>query len=128
LIPSFKKSVSHNNIESNVYDEDSVVNDVSSDCYTKIVLEDDGNQHNETVLKPSPIDKLLDGHTRTIQVVSVKSDTFHRNFTLEEHFMINLCNVCDEANAPLDLVDKIVGVICDVQSNGLNMESNIIHS
>jgi len=83
-----KKSVSHNRIESNVYDEDSVVNDVSSDCYTEIVLEDDGNQHNETVLKPSPIDKLLDEHTGTIQVVPIKSDTFHRYFTLEEHFMI----------------------------------------
>jgi len=42
--------------------------------------------------------------------------------------MINLCNICDEANAPLDLVDKIVGVIRDTQSNGLNMQSNIICS
>jgi len=39
-----------------------------------------------------------------------------------------LCNICDEANAPLDLVNKIVGVICDAPSNGLNMESNIICS
>ena len=42
--------------------------------------------------------------------------------------MINLFNVCEEANAPLDLVNKIVDVIRDAQNNGLNMESNIVHS
>ncbi len=56
------------------------------------------------------------------------SAIFQRNFTPEEHFMINLCNICDEANAPLDLVDKIVGVVRDAQCNGLNMQSNIICS
>ena len=40
--------------------------------------------------------------------------------------MINLCNVCEESNAPLDLVDKLVDVICDAQNNRLNMESNIV--
>jgi len=40
--------------------------------------------------------------------------------------MINLCNVCEEASVPLDLVDKIVDVIHDAQNNGLNMESNIV--
>jgi len=70
----------------------------------------------------------LDVHTGAIQVVPIEGDTFHRNFTLEEHFMINLCNICDEANTPLDLVDEIVGVIHDAQSNGLNMESNIFCS
>jgi len=42
--------------------------------------------------------------------------------------MINLCHVCDKVNAPLDLVDKIVTVICNAQSNGLNMYSNIVQS
>ncbi len=46
----------------------------------------------------------------------------------EEHFMINLCYICDEANVPVDHVDKIVGVICDAQNNGLNLESNVICS
>jgi len=53
LISSFKESLSHNKIESHVYKEDSVVNNVSSNCYTETVLEDNGNEHNETVLKPS---------------------------------------------------------------------------
>jgi len=61
-----------------------------------------------------------------VKVVPVDGDYFNRAFTLEEHFMINLCHVCDRANAPLDLVDKIVTVICDAQSNGLDMKSNII--
>jgi len=67
-------------------------------------------------------------HTGAIQVVPIEGDIFHRNFTPEEHFVINLCNICDEANTPLDLVNKIVGVIRDAQSNGLNMQSNIICS
>jgi len=41
--------------------------------------------------------------------------------------MINLCNVCEEANATLDLEDKVVALIYDAQNNGLNMESNIFH-
>jgi len=40
--------------------------------------------------------------------------------------MIQLCNTCVDANAPLDLVDKIVGIICDGQNNGLNIDSNIV--
>jgi len=108
---SCTESVSHNKIDSHVYEEDSIVNNVSSYCYTETVLEDDGNKCNEVALKPSWIDKLLVIHTEAIQVVPIDSDIFDRNFTPEEHFMINLCNICDEANAPLDLVDKIVGVI-----------------
>jgi len=44
----------------------------------------------------------------------------------EECFIINLCIICDEANAPLDVVDQIVAVIHDSQNNGLNTESNIV--
>jgi len=46
----------------------------------------------------------------------------------EEHFMINLCNTCVDANVPLDLVDKIVHIICDAQNNGLNIDSDIVRS
>jgi len=41
----------------------------------------------------------------------------------EVHFMINLCNVYDEAIAPLDLIDKVVAVIHDTQNNGLKATS-----
>jgi len=91
-------------------------------------MDDDDTQFNELDSKPSPIDKLPDLSTGTIQVVPIESRTFHRNFTPEEHFMLNLCNVCEEANAPLDLVDKVVEVFCDAQSNGLNLESNVVCS
>ena len=53
---------------------------------------------------------------------------FQCAFTPEEHFMINLCNTCVDANVPLDLVDKIVSIFRDAQSNGLNIDSNIIRS
>jgi len=46
----------------------------------------------------------------------------------EEHFMINLCNTCVDANVPLDLVDKIVHIIHDAQHNGLNIDSDIVQS
>ena len=63
-----------------------------------------------------------------INVMPIDDDMFSRPFTPEEHFMINLCPVCDEANAPLDLVDKVVTVFHDAQSNGLNLESDIVRS
>jgi len=53
---------------------------------------------------------------------------FNWAFTPEEHFMINLCNVYEEANAPLDLVVKVVAVICNAQNNGINMKINIVCS
>ena len=70
----------------------------------------------------------LDTSIESIQVLPMDSDMFQQEFTPEEHFMINLCNVCDESNAPLDLVDKVVAVFCNAQNNGLNMESNAVHS
>jgi len=79
-------------------------------------------------LKLSSVDESSNACNRAVQNVPIDSDIFQRNFTLEEHFMINLCHICDEANAPLDLVDKIVGVVRDAQCNGLNMQSNIIRS
>jgi len=42
--------------------------------------------------------------------------------------MIQLCNTCVDANVPLDLLDKIVGIIHDGQNNGLNIDSNIVIS
>jgi len=42
--------------------------------------------------------------------------------------VINLSNVCEESNAPLDLVEKVVDVIHNAQNNGLNMESNVVCS
>jgi len=121
--------VSHNKIVDNqVYEEGSVINDVSSNCYIETVLDDDDDKCNEAVLKLSSIDKLLAVQMGAIQVLPIDSGIFQRNFTPEEHFMINLCNICDEANAPLDLVNKTVGVVRDAQCNGLNMQSNIICS
>ena len=79
-------------------------------------------------MKLSSVDESSNACNRAVQNVPIDSDIFQRNFILEEHFMINLCHICDEANAPLDLVDKIVGVVRDAQCNGLNMQSNIICS
>ena len=115
-----------NNDKNDSDEDDSVI--ISSDCYAAIAMDDDDTQFNELDLKPSPIDKLPDLSTGTIQVVPIQSSTFHRNFTPEEHFTINLCNVCEEANAPLDLIDKVDKVFCDAQSNGLNLESNVVCS
>jgi len=62
----------------------------------------------------------------SVRVLLIESYLFTQAITPEEHFMINLCNVCEEANALLDLVDKIVDIFLDAQNNGLNMESNIV--
>jgi len=126
-ISAFNKAVMNINNDKSDSDEDNSVI-ISSDCYAAIAMDDDDTQLNELDLTPSPIDKLPALSTGTIQVVPIESSTFHRNFMPEEHFMINLCNVCKEANAPLDLVDNVVKVFCDTQSNGLNLESNVVHS
>jgi len=118
-------SLSHNkNVDSQVYEEESVVNDVSSNCYFDSVVDDDDAKCNEEQSKLSSVDESLNACNRAVQIVPIDSDIFQRNFTPEEHFMINLCHICDEANAPLDLVDKIVGVVRDAQCNGLNMQSD----
>jgi len=126
---SYIESLSHNkNVDSQVYEEESVINDVSSNCYFDSVVDDDDAKCNEGELKLSSIDELWNVHSGAVQIVPIDSDIFQRNFTPEEHFMINLCHICDEANAPFDLVDKIVGVVRDAQCVGLNMQSNVIHS
>jgi len=61
-----------------------------------------------------------------IKVLPIEGNVFNQAFTPEEHFMINLCNVSEESNAPLDLGDKVVYVIHDVQNNGLNLASNVV--
>jgi len=64
----------------------------------------------------------------SIRTLPLEGDFFHCAFTPEEHFMINLCNTCVDANVPLDLVDKIAAIIQDAQNNGLNIDSNIVRS
>jgi len=83
---------------------------------------------NDNDMESNSIENTSDQSIASVKIVPIESDLFTQAFTPEEHFMINLCNVCEEANAPLDLVDKIVDVIHDAQNNGLNMESNIVHS
>ncbi len=78
--------------------------------------------------KSSPVTSVQTSTAGMVHVLPIESNMFHHAFTPEEHFMINLCNVCDEANTPLDLVDKVVAVIRDTQNNGLNFESNIVCS
>jgi len=64
----------------------------------------------------------------SVNILPFNGDLFRCAFTPEEHFMIYLCNTCVDANVPLDLVDKIVSIFCDAQSNGFNIDSNIIRS
>jgi len=52
----------------------------------------------------------------SVNILPFNGDLFQRAFTPEEHFMINLCNTCVDANVPLDLVDKIVSILCDAQA------------
>jgi len=54
-----------------------------------------------------------------VNLLPIEGNIFNQAFIPEECFMINLCNVCAESNAPLDLVDEKVDVICDAQNNGL---------
>jgi len=63
-----------------------------------------------------------------VSTLPLEGDLFHQAYTPEEHFVIQLCNTCVEANVPLDLVDKIVGIIHDGQNNDLNIDSNIVWS
>jgi len=123
-----QQSKIHSIERNNTSDEDmrsNLLSDVSAHCGIDI-----GNSSNydNNDSKPSPTDTEGSSSIGTVHVLPIDSDMFHRAFTPEEHFMINLCHVCDEANAPLDIVDKIVAVFRDAQNNGLNMESNIIRS
>jgi len=110
--------------------------DINPSEKSKLLEDDDdicintfNDSDGETInIEPSSSNKLIVNDSVAIKVLPLDGDYFNRAFTLEEHFMINLCHVCDRANAPLDLVDKIVTVIRDAQSNGLDMNSNIIRS
>ena len=73
-------------------------------------------------------DSSSDSNIGSVNMLPCNGDLFQRAFTPEEHYMINLCNTCVDANVPLDLVDKIVSIFRDAQSNGLNIDSNIIRS
>jgi len=84
--------------------------------------------HNTEIAEQNSTKSLVSMNMGPVKVLPVEGDLFNRAFTPEEHFMINLCNICNEANAPLDLVDKVVAVIHDAHNNGLNMESNVVRS
>jgi len=84
------------------------------------------SDYSDSDMESSSTENPCDQSIVSVNILPIESDIFNRAFTPEEHFMINLCNVCEEANAPLDLVDKIVDVIRDAQNNGFNMESNIV--
>jgi len=58
--------------------------------------------------KQSSTSKLLSSDFEAIKVLPVDGDIFNRAFTPEEHFMNNLCHVCDKANAPLDLLIRLL--------------------
>jgi len=60
-----------NNDKSNSDEDNSVI--ISSDCYAAIAMDDDDTQFNELDSKPSPIDKLPDLSTGTIQVVPIET-------------------------------------------------------
>ena len=123
-LASNSRTILHSSTEESNACEDDV-----SDCFTnKSVFSSNFVCHNFDDRSYSTNSLPLDTSIESIQVLPMDSDIFQREFTPEEHFMINLCNVCDEANAPLDLVDKVVAVFCNAQNNGLNMESNVVCS
>jgi len=123
-LASNSKTILHSSTEESNACED----DVSDCCTNKSVFSSNFECRNFDDKSYSTDSLLLDTSIESIQVLPMDSDIFQWEFTPEEHFMINLCNVCDEANAPLDLVDKVVAVFRDAQSNGLNMESNVVRS
>jgi len=123
-VASNNKAILHSSRE-----ESNVCKDDVSYCSAqKSVVSSDFECHNYDDKSYSTNSLQLDTSIESEQVLPMDSDMFHWAFTPEEHFMINLCNVCDEANTPLDLVDKVVAVFCDAQNNGLNMESNVVCS
>jgi len=109
------------------YSKDYVSMNQTSDLSEHSVGADD-SYYNDYDVTENSIHDTLHESIDEIKVMPIDDDMFSRPFTPEEHFMINLCHVCDEANAPLDLVDKVVAVFRDAQSNGLNLESDIVRS
>ena len=92
---------------------------------------DDNNEEsdNNNTMRPCDNDESsVASNVGSIRTLPLESDLFHQAFTPEEHFMINLCNTCVDANVPLDLVDKIIHIIHDAQNNGLNIDSDIVRS
>jgi len=123
-LASNNKTILHSSREESDACEDDV-----SDCFTnKSVFSSNFECYNFDNKSYSTNSLPLDTSIESIQVLPMDSDIFQQEFTPEEHFMINLCNVCDEANAPLDLVNKVVAVFHNAQNNGLNMESNVVCS
>jgi len=94
--------------------------------YLSVLHRDSDCSNNDA--KPSSTKNISSRIIDSVNVLLVEGNIFNWAFTPEEHFMINLCNVCEESNAPLDLVDNVVAVIHDAQNNGLNMESNVVCS
>jgi len=47
---------------------------------------------------------------------------FHRPFSNEEFFMIKLCSICDKANVPHHIVDDIVDLLRECQSNEIDVQ------
>ena len=113
-------------MEENNYSNNNVCINYSSDVSLNSGHDTNCNDSNNNT-KPTSTKCILTESISAVHLLPIEGGIFHWAFT-EGHFMINLCNVCEEANAPLNLVDKVVAVIHDTQNNGLNMESNIEHS
>jgi len=97
----------------------------SSDCNSDDCFNIDFNNDNAVSSQDASFSVSNIG---SVNILPFIGDLFWHAFTPKEHFMIDLCNTCIDANVPLDLVDKIVSIIHDAQSNGLNIDSNIIRS
>jgi len=109
--------------------DNSIPIDYSSDSSKLLYSDEIANNFSDSNVSQSAGEIFSEeSNIDSIIMSPIDNEKFHRPFTPEEHFMINLCNTCIEANALLDLVDKIVAVIRDAQFNGLNIDSNIVHS
>jgi len=99
------------------------LDDVS--VFSVLHRESDCNNNDTT---PSSTKNMYDRSSESVNILPIEGNIFNWAFKQEEHFMINLCNVCKEFNAPLDLIDKVDDAIHDAQNNGHNMESNLVCS
>jgi len=125
LSPNIFQQTSVDNI---VGDDKAFMNHPSLDDHSiNSVLHTRESDCSDNDMESSSTENSCDQSIASVKVFPIESNIFNQAFTPEVHFMIKLCNVCEEANAPLDLVDKTVDVIHDTQNNALNMESNIVH-
>ena len=109
--------------------DNSIPIDYSSDSSKLLYSDEIANNFSDSNVSQSAGEIFSEeSNIDSIIISPIDNEKFHRPFTPEEHFMINLCNTCIEANALLDLVDKIVAVFRDAQFNGLNIDSNIVRS